>query len=165
MTTFDSLYVSCLQYAVLIMDRRDMLDDNFMRVDSIKRNEENVTTNSKEQIFQDTANIKLPVLNTPTPMRRVSIHGSSPISTTRKKKMHRSTLPPKIMGGLADREAFRKKTKHDLHQEWRKEDKMKYELYYAYNKSQRSSVNMTPVEWGTIHLGQRINYSERQFSH
>jgi hypothetical protein len=140
-----------------------MLDGNFMRVDSIKKNEENVTTNSKEQIFQDAANIMLPVLD--MPMRRLSIHGSSPISTSRKKKAHRSTLPPKMMGGLADREAFRKKTKLDLHQEWRKEDKMKYELYYAYNKSQRSLVNMTPVEWGTIHLGQRINYSERQFSH
>lgn len=128
------------------MDAMNYVQSKFKRVDSktLMKNEENLTMNSKELNPPKEPAFFFGEIQSPI-RRRGSIECLSPISaSTRKRKVARNSLPPKVIRGAVDQAEFRKKTKMDLIKEWKKEEKLKFELVTAYKQSSRSLKEIPP---------------------
>ena len=136
---FEFITSPVIVHSLLTMDPIRLVQDKFKRVDSItkERAEEILTSNSKE------GNMGSPQFRILEPISPTKRRGSVTISTPalpegRRKKTQRSTLPPSMVFHGLEREEARKQMKEDLLKEWKREDKLKYELLSAYQHTHRS---------------------------
>ena len=125
------------------MHPREILQDRFKRVESFEKmrfSEDKHSAASRDRDI-NTRDLLIKSPNLSNTQRRSSINLSTTNSTkARRNRVARSTLPPSLMYCLMEKEEAKQKLKKEMLNEWKKEDKIKYEFMSRTHRQDTSKI-------------------------